>query len=174
MLSDIILVQLWRPVASTEALDLLHWAMRTVTCGRIATAIKNGHLFRCICWLLFVCLLPWRPLGQYVASSRPMAVSSGFRSSPGQPHWAICLYCAGAPPWPSKRPADKVHSFVIINFVINNNRSQRPCYGSLKLKLRHSNIYYNVISLLLCFGRPPTRMDAVLATIVAGGRANIN
>ncbi len=42
-----------------------------------------GHLFRCICWLLFVCLLPWRPLGQYGASSCPIPASSGFRSSPG-------------------------------------------------------------------------------------------
>ncbi len=61
-----------------------------------------------------------------------------------------------------------------IDFVINNNHSQRPCYGPLKLKLRHSNIYFNVISLLLCFGHPPTMMDADSATIVAGGQANIN
>ncbi len=61
-----------------------------------------------------------------------------------------------------------------IDFVINNNHSQRPCYGALKLKLRHSDIYYNVISLLLCFGHPSTTMDAVLASIVASGQANIN
>jgi hypothetical protein len=84
------------------------------------------------------------------------------------------LYCSGAPLWPLKRPATKVHLFVIIDFVIDNNHSQRPCYGPLKLKLRHSDIYYNVISLLLCFGRPPTTMDAVLGTIAAGGQANIN
>jgi hypothetical protein len=69
---------------------------------------------------------------------------------------------------------DEVHLFVIANFVINNNHSQRPCYGPLKLKLRHSDIYYNVINLLLCFGHLPTTMNAVLATIVAGGQANIN
>jgi hypothetical protein len=63
---------------------------------------------------------------------------------------------------------------VIVNFVIDNNRNQRPCYGPLKVKRRHSNINYNVISLLLGLGRPPTTMDAVLATIVAGGQANIN
>jgi hypothetical protein len=57
---------------------------------------------------------------------------------------------------------------------MDKNRSQRPCYGPLKLKLRHSNIHYNVISLLLCFGHPPTTMDAVLAAIVAGGQAIIN
>jgi hypothetical protein len=66
------------------------------------------------------------------------------------------------------------HVDAIVNFVINNNRSQRPCYGPLKLKLRHSDIYYKVVSLLLCFGRPPMTMDAVWATIVAGGQANIN
>ncbi len=42
-----------------------------------------GHLYRVICWLLFVCLLPWQPLGQYGASSCPMPAFSGFRSSPG-------------------------------------------------------------------------------------------
>jgi hypothetical protein len=63
--------------------------------------------------------------------------------------------------------------FVIADFIIDNNRSQRPCYGPLKLKLRHSYIYYNVISLLLCFGHLSKTMDAVSATIVAGGRAQI-
>jgi hypothetical protein len=48
------------------------------------------------------------------------------------------------------------------------------CYGQYKLKLRYSNIYYNIISLLLCLGHPLTTMDAVLATIVVGGQANIN
>jgi hypothetical protein len=66
------------------------------------------------------------------------------------------------------------HVDAIDDFVIGNKLSQRPCYGPLKLKLRHSDIYYNVISLLLCFGRPPPTMDAILATIVAGGQANIN
>ena len=66
------------------------------------------------------------------------------------------------------------HVDIIVDFVIDNNRSQRPCYGPLKLKLRHSDIYYNETSLLLCFGRPPTTMDAISATIVAGRGANIN
>jgi hypothetical protein len=42
------------------------------------------------------------------------------------------------------------------------------------IKTKTSDIYYNVISLLLCFGHPPMTMDDVLATIVAGGQANIN
>jgi hypothetical protein len=40
MLSGIALAQWQRPVASSEALDLLHWAMHAVTYRRIAMAIK--------------------------------------------------------------------------------------------------------------------------------------
>jgi hypothetical protein len=40
MLLDIILAQLQRPVASSEALDLLHRAMCAVTYRHIAMAIK--------------------------------------------------------------------------------------------------------------------------------------
>jgi hypothetical protein len=40
MLSDIILAQWQHPVTSSEALDLLHWAMRAVTYRRITMAIK--------------------------------------------------------------------------------------------------------------------------------------
>jgi hypothetical protein len=42
MLSDIILAQWQRPVASSEALDLFHWAMRAVTYRRIAMAVKTA------------------------------------------------------------------------------------------------------------------------------------
>jgi hypothetical protein len=44
MLSDIILAQWWHPVASSEALDLLHRAMRAVTYRRIAMAIKTATI----------------------------------------------------------------------------------------------------------------------------------
>ena len=57
---------------------------------------------------------------------------------------------------------------------IYSNSCKRPCYGSLKLKPRHSNIYYNVVSLLLCFRCPPMTMDTVLAAIIAGGQSIIN
>ncbi len=52
-----------------------------------------SHLLRCICWLLFVCLLPWWPLGQYGASSCLIPASSGFQSSPGHAALgnAICI-----------------------------------------------------------------------------------
>jgi hypothetical protein len=41
MLSDIILAQWRRPVASSIALHLLHWVMRAVTYWRIAIAIET-------------------------------------------------------------------------------------------------------------------------------------
>ncbi len=42
MLSGIILARWQRPVASSEALDLLHWGMRAVTYRRIAMAIETA------------------------------------------------------------------------------------------------------------------------------------
>jgi hypothetical protein len=105
-----------------------------------------------------------------------MAASSGFQGSPGHAALGDALRIT-----PVDRhghqinwPRTEEHVDAIVDFVINNNRSQRPCYGPLKLKLRYSDIYYNLISLLLCFGHSLTTMNAVLATIVAGGRANIN
>jgi hypothetical protein len=51
MLSGIILAQWWHPVASSEALDLLHLAMRAAMYRRIAMAIKmaifEGVFFDC-------------------------------------------------------------------------------------------------------------------------------
>ena len=42
MLSDIILAPWWRPVASSEALDLIYQAMHVVTYRCIAMAIKTA------------------------------------------------------------------------------------------------------------------------------------
>ncbi len=42
MLSDVILARWQRTVASSEALDLLHWVMRAVVYRRIAMAIKTA------------------------------------------------------------------------------------------------------------------------------------
>jgi hypothetical protein len=56
MLSDIILAQWQRPVASSEALDLLHWAMRAVTYQRIAMAIKTATFLGVfVDYCLFAC-----------------------------------------------------------------------------------------------------------------------
>ncbi len=93
-----------------------------------------------------------------------MAAPSGFWSSPEHASLGNSLCIAPADPHGHQNGL-----VAIVNFVIDSNLSQRPCYGPLKLKLRHSNIHYDVISLLLCFGRPLTAMDAVLATIVPSG-----
>ncbi len=42
ILSNIIFARWWHPVASSEALDLLHWAICAVTFRRIAIAIKTA------------------------------------------------------------------------------------------------------------------------------------
>ncbi len=52
MLLDIILAQWRRLVASSEALDLLHWVMHAVTYRRIAMAIKTATVYL----LIVVCL----------------------------------------------------------------------------------------------------------------------
>jgi hypothetical protein len=56
ILLDIILARWWRPVASSEALDLLHRAMCTVTYRRIAMAIKTATLLGVFYLLIVVCL----------------------------------------------------------------------------------------------------------------------
>jgi hypothetical protein len=58
MLSDIILAQWWCPVASSEALDLLHWVMHAVTYQRIAIAIKTAAFLGVFvdCCLFACCL----------------------------------------------------------------------------------------------------------------------
>ncbi len=169
-----ILAQWWHLVASNKALNLLYWAMRAVLYRCNATAIKMASLFGTFFCRCFICCCPggcWGNTEQVVAQWwRPVASIVALDML----HWRCASYRTGGLPWPSKWPMTEEHVDAIVNFVIDNNCSQRPCYGPLKLKLRHSNIYYNVISLLLCFGHPPTRMDAVSATIVAGGWANIN
>ncbi len=88
-----ILAQWQRLVASNKALNLLHQAMCAVTYRRIAMAIEVASFLGVFFLLLFVCLLPWRPLGQYGLSSCPMPECSGFRSSHGHAALgnAICI-----------------------------------------------------------------------------------
>jgi hypothetical protein len=53
MLLEQVLAQWWHPVASSEALDLLHWEMRTVLYHRIAMAIKTASF---VCVFVDCCL----------------------------------------------------------------------------------------------------------------------
>ncbi len=79
MLSDIILAWWWRPVAPSEALDLLDWAMRAVTYRRIAMAIKTAtYLGVFVDCCLFACGPGgrWGNTGQVVARWRLPGASS--------------------------------------------------------------------------------------------------
>jgi hypothetical protein len=89
MLLGIILAQWWCPVASWEALDLLHRAMCAVTYRRIAIAIDMAifaHVFVYCC--LYACF-PGGHLGdteQVVARCRhPVASVVAL----DMPHWAM-------------------------------------------------------------------------------------
>ncbi len=136
-LLDIILAQWQGSVASSKALGLLHWAMCAVTYRRIAMAIKTASfvgIFVDCC--LFACC-PGSP-GAIRSKQLP---NGGIQWLLEQP-WTCCigrctLYCTSGLPWPSKWPTTVKHVDTIVNFVINNNRSQRPCYGPSKLKLKH-------------------------------------
>jgi hypothetical protein len=89
MLSDITLARWWRPVASGEALDLLHWAMHAVTYRRITMAIKTptflGVFVDCC---LFACCPGgrWGDTYQVVTRCRH-PVASGVALD--MPHWAM-------------------------------------------------------------------------------------
>jgi hypothetical protein len=89
MLSDIILAQWQRPVASSEALDLLHWVMHAVTYGCIAMAIKTATFLG-----VFVdcCLFACCPGGCWGNTERVVTqwrrpVASGVALD--MPHWAM-------------------------------------------------------------------------------------
>ncbi len=78
MLSDMILAQWQRPVASSEALDLLHQMMHAITYQRIAMAIKTASfvgIFVDCC--LFACCPGgrWGNMEQVVAQWRHPAAS---------------------------------------------------------------------------------------------------
>ncbi len=89
ILSDIILAQWWRPVASSEALVLLHWGIRVVTYRRIAMAINTAcFLGVFVDYCLFACCPGgrWGDTEQVVACCR-RPVASGVALD--MRHWGI-------------------------------------------------------------------------------------
>ncbi len=89
MLLGIILAQWRRPVASSEALDLLQWAIHTVTYRRIAMAIKMASFLGVfVDYCLFACCPGgcWGDTGQEVARCW-LPVASGVALD--MPHWAM-------------------------------------------------------------------------------------
>jgi hypothetical protein len=91
MLLDIILAK-WRcPVASSEALDLLYRAMRTVTYRRIAMAIKTANFVGAF---VDCCLIACCPGGRGVNTEQVVTrcrcpAASGVALD--MLHWAMCF-----------------------------------------------------------------------------------
>ena len=87
MLLAAILAQWQHPVASSEALDLLHWGMHTVTYRRIAMAINTANKVDVFFHRhLFACCLDgrWGNLEQVVAQWQcPVASKVAL----DMPHW---------------------------------------------------------------------------------------
>jgi hypothetical protein len=76
-------------VASSEALDLLHWAMRTVLYCRIAMAIKTASFVGVLLDCCFVDCRPgsrWGDMEQVVAQCRRPEASGAALD---MPHWAM-------------------------------------------------------------------------------------
>jgi hypothetical protein len=154
-------------VASSKALNLLHQAMCAVTYRRIAMAIKTASFVR-----VFVdcCLFACSPDGRWGNTEQVVAqcqhpVASGVALD--MLHWAMRFVLHRQTAMAIKWPTTEEHVDGIIDFVIRNNQSLIPCSSHYKLKPRYSNIYYNVISLIVYYWLPSATMDAVLATIVA-------
>ncbi len=89
ILSDIILAQ-WRgPVASSKALDLLHWAMHAVLYQRTAAAINMATFLGVFvdCYLFACCSgSRWGNTEQVVAQWQCPVAS---RVALDMPHWAM-------------------------------------------------------------------------------------
>ncbi len=110
-------------MASSEALDLLHWVMCMVTYRRIAMAIKMAIFVG-----VFVdcCLYACCPGGHWgnteqVVPQCQRPVTSGVAMD--MPHWAMPPVLPGRTAVAIKTANNGAHSFVIIDFVINHNHS---------------------------------------------------
>jgi len=98
--------------------------------------------------------------------------SSGFWCCPwhATSDSAVCIALPHRHVYLSKWPVMEVHSFIDAASFVWRIVSKQPCYGPLKLTPSSNINLVGLISLFVCYWLPPTTMDAVLATIVAGGR----
>jgi hypothetical protein len=123
MLSGIILARWRHPVASSEALDLLHRAMHAVTYQHIAMAIKMA-IFAGV--FVDCCLYACCPGGRWGDTERVVAqcwrpVASGVALD--MLHRAMPSVLPGRTAMAIEMANNGGHSLVIINFVINHNHS---------------------------------------------------
>ncbi len=132
MLSGMILARWRHPVASSEALDLLHWALCAVTYRRIVMAIKMATFLGVFvdCCLYACC--PggcWGDMKRVVAQCR-CPVASGVALD--MPHWEV-LYVLLQRTAMAIKMTGGWDAFVRHHHLfVCCNRSLRPCYGQLK------------------------------------------
>jgi hypothetical protein len=101
-----------------------------------------------------------------------MAASSGFRSSPGHAALGDAACIASTPPHGHQNGLRRrcIRSSPP-PFLLGVIIAKDHVYGTFKLMPSYYINLIGVINVFVYYGPPPTTMDAVLATIVAGGRA---
>jgi hypothetical protein len=120
--------------------------------------------------LLFCLRLPWRPREQYEASSWPKAASSDFLCSPG--HAALGdAACIASTPLHGHQNGLQLRCICLLlpPLLSDQIAAKRPCYGPFKLTQSYDINLIGVISFFICYWPLPMTMDAISATIVAGG-----
>ncbi len=161
------------PVASSEALDLLHQAMCAVTYQCIAMAIsmdsKVGVFFLCC----FVCCYPGGHRGntEWVVAQWQSPEASGIALY--MLLWAMHLVLHRRTTMGIKMAGRWGALFPNVDLCLNINVAEESSYGSIKLKKGYTNVHYYVYCYFLPYWLPPTAMDTILATIVAGRRAQL-
>ena len=111
------------PVASSEALDLLHWEMRAVLYRHIAMAIKTASFVG----VLFDCCLSACCPGGHWGNAEPVVAQCwhpvASRVALGMLHWAMCFVLHRCTAMGIKMGRGQGALFLIDNFVIDHNRS---------------------------------------------------
>ncbi len=162
-------------MASSEALDLLNWEMHVVTYRHITMAIGMARKVLGFVSSLFCLLLPWRPPGQYGASIivtqwwHPEASSIALDMLHQEMHFALHRPTTMAIKMAGRQGA----LFPIVDLHLNINVAKVQWYGSLKLKTSYTNVHCYVYYYFVPYWLPPTAMDAISATIVAGRQAQL-
>jgi hypothetical protein len=169
LLSAAILAQWQHPVASSEAVDLLHWLMCAVSYPRTTTAIKTASKVGAFCHRCFVCCHPGGRRGDTEQVAAPWQCPVASSKALDIVQWAMCTVLH-----PCLRMAIKmVHNGGIFNHHCHlfcmMIRSYKTMLWSIKTNPTCNINPVGLISLLVCYWPPPATINTVLATIVAGG-----
>ena len=166
-----ILARWRRLVASNKALNLPYWAMRVVLYRRTAAAIKRASLFGTLIRRCFVCCCPGGRWGntEWVVAQLWCPVAS--RVALDMPHWVVLSvllrHTASAIKMANDRGAFVPHCCLFC-MIIHSNKTM---LWSIKLTTSCNINLIGLISLFIWYWLLPVTMDAISATIVAGGWA---